>query len=119
MILQFNPAEVPEHLEAEVHQRVTEIRDRVESAFQILGEGETRRGYRARIMPEYKLNHAIPLFLKQCELAKKRRKWKDAKDALLRVLEINPDHQDAIFELERIEAILSNRLSPNASDSNF
>ncbi len=119
LIVQFDPSKVPEHLEPEVHQRVSEIRDRVESAFQILGDGETRRNYRSRVMPEYKLNHAIPLFLKQCDLAKKRRKWKDAKDALLRVLEIDPDHKDAIFELDRIEAILNNRLSPDAADSNF
>lgn len=119
LILQFNPAEVPEHLEDEVSERVGEIRDRIESAYQVLAERETRHAYRKRIMPEYKLAHAIPLFLKQAELAERRRQWLEAKDALLRVLEIDPDDKDGKGRLSRVEAILDNRLSPDAVDSNF
>lgn len=116
---QFDPTEVPEHLEEEVHERVGEIRDRIESAYQVLAERETRHAYRRRIMPEYKLSHAIPLFLKQAELAERRRQWQDAKDAILRVLEIEPEHREGRYRHERIEAILDNRLSPDAADSNF
>lgn len=119
LVVQFDPATVPEHLEDEVHQRVGEIRDRVESAYQVLAERETRHAYRKRIMPEYKLAHAIPLFLKQSELAERRRQWPEARDALLRVLEIEPDNKDASGRLERVEAIMDNRLSPDAEDSNF
>ncbi|MEM1348683.1 MAG: hypothetical protein AAGI01_09025 [Myxococcota bacterium] len=92
---QFDPNTVPENMEEEVHQRVREIRDRVESAFQVLAEREHRHSYRMRIMPEYKLAHAIPLFLKQCELAERRQEWSGAIDSLRRVLEIEPDHPEA------------------------
>lgn len=119
LIEQFNPDDVPEHLEDEVSERVREIRDRVESAYQVLAERETRHAYRKRIMPEYKLAHAIPLFLKQAELAERRRQWQDARDSLLRVLEIDPDERDGLMRLTRIEAIIDNRLSPEAADSNF
>lgn len=119
LIEQFAPEDVPEELEDEVHKRVGEIRDRIESAYQVLAERETRHAYRKRIMPEYKLAHAIPLFLKQAELAERRRQWTEAKDAILRVLEIEPDHSSATYRLDRLEAILDNRLSPEAADSNF
>lgn len=92
---QFDPNDVPEHMESEVHQRVKEIRERVESAYQVLAKRPHRHAYRTRIMPEYKLQHAVPLFLKQCELSEKRNQLEDAADALRRVLEIAPDHKDA------------------------
>lgn len=117
--IQFDPASVPEHLEAEVHQRVLEIRDRVESAFQVLSTREPRHAYRKRIMPEYKLAHAIPLFMKQSELAEKRRNWPESLDAIKRVLEIEPGQKDATFRNQRLNDIISNRLSPDALDSNF
>ncbi len=116
---QFDPEAVPQKLEEEVHTRVREIRDRIDSAYQVLSNRETRHAYRKRIMPEYKLSHAIPLFMKQAELAERRQQWKEAKDAVLRVLEVDPDHKQAKYKLERLDAILDNRLSPNASDSNF
>ena len=119
LLVQFDPDTVPDHLEEEVHQRVREIRDRVESAYQVLAERETRHAYRKRIMPEYKLAHAIPLFVKQSELAERRHQWPEARDAILRVLEIEPDDKSALGRLERIEAIIDNRLSPDAEDSNF
>lgn len=116
---QFDPDGVPEKLEEEVHQRVREIRDRIDSAYQVLSNRDTRHAYRKRIMPEYKLAHAIPLFMKQAELAERRQQWKEAKDAIRRVLEVEPDHKQATYKLERLDAILENRLSPNAADSNF
>lgn len=119
LIVQFDPATVPEHLEAEVHQRVTEIRERVESAYQVLRTREPRHAYRKRIMPEYKLAHAIPLFLKQSELAERRRNWVEALDAVKRVIEIEPGHRDATFRSQRLLDIIENRLSPDAMDSNF
>ncbi len=119
LVQQFDPGDVPDELEDEVKTRVNEIRDRIESAYQVLAERETRHSYRKRIMPEYKLAHAIPLFLKQAELAERRRQWGEAKDAIRRVLEIEPDHQSATYRLDRIEAIMDNRLSPEAADSNF
>lgn len=117
--IQFNPDEVPENMEADVHKRVGEIRDRVESAYQVLARRDTRHAYRKRVMPEYKLEHAIPLFMKQSELAERRQQWKEARDASLRVLEIAPDNEQAAHKIERIEAILDNRLSPDATESNF
>ncbi len=116
---QFDPDEVPEEMEADVHQRVGEIRDRVESAYQVLARRDTRHAYRKRVMPEYKLAHAIPLFMKQAELAERRRQWTESKDALHRVLEIEPEQKAATLKLERIEAILDNRLSPDATESTF
>ncbi len=102
LIIQFDPERVPEGMEPEVHQRVVEIRDRVESAYQVLVGREHRHAYRMRIMPEYKLAHAIPLFLKQSELAEKREQWDDAADSLRRVLEIDPLHRDAKRRLEMV-----------------
>ena len=102
LIAQFDPESVPEGMEAEVRQRVVEIRDRVESAYQVLARREHRHAYRMRIMPEYKLAHAIPLFLKQSELAEKREQWNDAADSLRRVLEIDPDHRDAKRRLDMV-----------------
>jgi hypothetical protein len=119
LCIQFDPAQVPASLEPEVHKRVAEIRERVESAYQVLGNRETRHSYRKRIMPDYKLAHAIPLFLKQAELAEKRRQWNESADALKRVLEIEPINREARIKMDRIQAILENRLSPDAADSNF
>lgn len=106
LIQQFDPAGVPENLEREVHQRVREIRERVESAYQVLARREHRHAYRTRIMPEYKLAHAIPLFLKQSELAERRQEWEESCDSLRRVLEIAPDHDGARKRLERARKFL-------------
>jgi hypothetical protein len=100
---QFDPAAVPPQMEGEVHQRVREIRERLEAAWQALAKREPRHGYRMRIMPEYKLAHAIPLFLKQCELAERRGQWEDAADSVRRILEIDPTHAEGLGRLKRIE----------------
>jgi hypothetical protein len=104
LCVQFDPAAVPPQMENEVHQRVREIRERLEAAWQALSRREARHSYRTRIMPEYKLAHAIPLFLKQCELAERREQWEDAADSLRRILEIEPTHADAAARLKRVEA---------------
>ncbi len=119
LIEQFDPENVPEEMEPEVHQRVREIRDRIESAHQVLAEREQRHGYRKRIMPEYKLAHAIPLFMKQSELAERRSQWSEALDAVRRVLEIEPDNQKAQLRYSRIEQMQDGRLSANPAESNF
>ena len=105
LIQQFDPASVPAEMEEEVHQRVCEIRERVESAHQILSRRDHRHAYRKRIMPEYKLAHAIPLFLRQAELAERRQSWGDAVDALRRVLEIEPGHESAGERLAHVERL--------------
>lgn len=102
---QFDPATIPEHLEAEVHQRVREISERVEQAHQVLSHRKSRHAYRTRIMPEYKLQHAVPLFLKQCDLAQKRGQFNDAIDGIRRALEIAPEHRDAANWRLRLEAL--------------
>lgn len=119
LIAQFDPLQVPESMEAEVIQRVREIRDRVEDAYKYLAKRETRHSYRTRIMPEYKLSHAIPLFLKQCELAEKRGAKDDALDSLRRVLEIAPEHQDAALWKQRLAAIESGSDEADVSSSSF
>ena len=118
LVEQFDPKRVPEEMEKEVHQRVAEINERVEAAYAALAKRKTRHAYRTRIMPEYKLEHAIPLFLKQCELAERRQHWSDARDAILRVLEIDPEHRAAGRKLERLEQILAGSLSPDPSQTN-
>ncbi|QDG54411.1 hypothetical protein FIV42_27800 [Persicimonas caeni] len=119
LIEQFDPASVPEAMEPEVHQRVREIRDRIESAYQVLAEREQRHGYRKRIMPEYKLAHAIPLFMKQAELAERRSHWSEALDSLRRVLEIEPDNDKAQLRYARIQDLQDGRLSANPAESSF
>ena len=104
---QFDPQTVPEHLEAQVHQRVAEIRERVESAYQVLSRRKHRHAYRQRIMPDYKIAHAIPLFLKQSELAERRDQWGEARDGLRRVLELDPDHRVGVDRLRMIEAVIA------------
>lgn len=116
---QFDPTKVPAELESEVHQRVKEINERVEAAYAALAKRETRHAYRTRIMPEYKLAHAIPLFMKQSELAERRGQWNEARDALLRVLEIEPGHQEGARRLMRVNQILSGGLSPDPKDTNM
>jgi hypothetical protein len=119
LIDQFDPDSVPEAMEEEVHERVGEIRDRIESAFKVLAEREQRHAYRKRIMPEYKLAHAIPLFMKQAELAERRSQWTEALDSLRRVLEIEPDNDKASLRFERIQQMQDGRLSANPAESSF
>ncbi|RAL23795.1 hypothetical protein DL240_06475 [Lujinxingia litoralis] len=115
---QFDPSRIPAELEDEVHQRVREINERVEAAYAALAKRATRHGYRTRIMPEYKLAHAIPLFLKQSELAERRGQWAEARDAVRRVLEIEPDNAEGQRRLTRYEQIIEKGISPNPADTN-
>lgn len=114
---QFAPEAMPEDLEEEVHQRASEIRERIEAAYAALARRKTRHGYRRRIMPEYKLAHAIPLFLKQSELAERRGQWEEARDAVRRVLEIDPEHEEGQRRLLRIEEIINGWRAPDPKDS--
>ncbi|MFU8804703.1 MAG: hypothetical protein ACNA8W_12890 [Bradymonadaceae bacterium] len=118
LIKQFDPTSVPEEMEPEVHTRVQEIRQRIESAYAALAKRPERHAYRMRIMPEYKLAHAIPLFLKQSELAERRHQWVEARDAIRRVLEIDPDHADAKRRLVQVEASLTKK-SAGPADTNL
>lgn len=115
---QFDPSRVPTELEEEVHQRVGEINERVEAAFAALAKRPTRHGYRTRIMPEYKLAHAVPLFLKQSELAERRGQWAEARDAARRVLEIEPENAEGQRRLARYEKIIEQGISPDPADTN-
>ncbi|MBA2661159.1 MAG: hypothetical protein H0U74_02605 [Bradymonadaceae bacterium] len=117
LIVQFDPTMVPDQLESEVHQRVSEIRERIDAAYKVLVEREPRHAYRMRIMPEYKLAHAIPLFLKQSELAERRRQWVEARDALRRVLEIDPVHGDGVRRLKRINALIDKGNASSPADT--
>ena len=114
---QFDPGRIPDELEDEVHQKVSEINERLEAAYTTLAKRKTRHAYRTRIMPEYKLDHAIPLFLKQCELAERRQQWDDAYDAVRRVLDIDPDHSEAQRKKGLLEQFMDGRLSPNPADT--
>lgn len=116
---QFNPQAVPDSIEPEVLQRVREIHERVEAAYRALKRHEDRSLYRGRIMPEYKLDHAIPLFLKQAELAERRQEWAEAKDSLRRLLEIDPENQQAASRLAQVERRLAGGLSEDPAESNF
>ena len=118
LVEQFDAAKMPSDLEEDVMQKVEEINERVEAAYAALAKRETRHAYRTRIMPDYKLEHAIPLFLKQSELARRRQKWEDAEDALLRVLDIVPDHEEARRSLEKVEQISLGKLAPDPTDTN-
>lgn len=119
LIDHFDPSTVPEAMEKEVHQRVGEIRERIETAYQVLSEREKRHAYRKRIMPEYKLDHAIPLFMKQAELAERRSQWSEALDSVRRVLEIDPDNEKADIHYTRVLEMKQGRLSSNPAESNF
>jgi hypothetical protein len=116
---QFDPETVPPDMEEEVHTRVTEIAERIDSAYQVLKTRKHRHAYRKRIMPEYKLQHAVPLFMKQAELAERRDQVAEARDALRRVLEIEPSHEQAQLRLERLDLTENEHLSPDPSQSNF
>lgn len=100
---QFDPESMPDDLDDESRKKVDEINERMEAAYAALANRKTRHAYRTRIMPEYKLEHAIPLFLKQCELAERRNNWANARDAIRRVLEIDPAHEEARRRRQRIE----------------
>ena len=106
LVEQFDPDEMPDDLDGDLHEKVGEINERLEAAYAALSKRKTRHAYRTRIMPEYKLEHAIPLFLKQCELAERRQNWANARDAIRRVLEIAPDHEKAKSKLARFDELV-------------
>lgn len=119
LLIQFDPKKVPEGLEKEVHERVHEIRERVKSAYQVLAKREHRHTYRSRIMPEYKLAHAIPLFLKQSELAERRQQWDEARDSVQRVIELEPQNAAAAERIQQIDSMaLRSRKSLSESSLN-
>ena len=70
-------------------------------------------------MPEYKLQHAVPLFMKQSELAEKRDQWSEARDAAKRVLEIDPDNERAQLRVDRIDDIMNDDLAADPGYTNF
>src|SRR5690554_98777 len=117
--VQFDPSAIPESMEAEVVERVREIHERVERAYQTLSDHAQRQAYRKRIMPAYKLAHAIPLFMKQSELAERRSEGDEAIDSLRRVLEIDPGSEKAGLYLLGIEQMQAGRLSSDPAKSSF
>lgn len=117
--VQFDPAMIPESMEEEVITRVREIHERVEQAHQTLANHAQRQAYRKRIMPAYKLAHAIPLFMKQSELAERRSEWDEAIDSLRRVLEIDPGNEKAGLHLARIQQMQAGQLGSDPAESNF
>lgn len=114
---QFDPEGMPDDLEDEIYEKVEEINERLEAAYAALNKRKTRHAYRTRIMPEYKLEHAIPLFLKQCELAERRDNWANAVDAVRRVLEIDPDHEEARRKLERFKDKVDDTDNPDPAST--
>lgn len=118
LVGQFDRERMPDDLEDDILEKVDEINERVEAAYAALAKRKTRHAYRTRIMPEYKLDHAIPLFLKQAELAQRRQHWEDARDAIRRVLDIDPDNDEAMRRLDRVDGIIVGDLSPDPSDTN-
>ncbi len=109
LVDQFAIENMPDDLAPDIQQKVEEINERLEAAYAALAKRKTRHAYRTRIMPEYKLDHAIPLFLKQCELAERRQNWVEARDAILRVLEIEPDHEEAKRKLDSLDEHIEGR----------
>lgn len=99
----YDTDHLPSGLPTEIRQKAQEIAERIETAYEVLKYRETRHKYRQKIMPDYKLEHAIPLLLKKADLAEQRDQFDLAEDALRRVLEIEPEHRDAKGRLEGLE----------------
>lgn len=100
----FDPDREPEGLSGPSRKRLREIAERIDAAYKVLCDRESRHGYRQKIMPEYKLEHAIPLFMQRAELARRRGRDDLARDAYARIVEIQPDHEEANRELEQLGA---------------
>jgi hypothetical protein len=100
----FNPDREPEGLSGPSRKRLREIAERIDSAYKVLCDRESRHGYRQKIMPEYKLEHAIPLLIQRARLARRRGRDDLARDAYARIVEIQPDHSEAHEGLEQLGA---------------
>ncbi|GEM_PF-7039985 len=85
-------------------KKLEEIQQRLDKAYEVLKDRPSRHEYRQKIMPGYKLQHAVSIFRKQAELAKRRGQWDQAQDALRRLLEIQPDDTRANDSLEETRA---------------
>lgn len=101
---QFSMETAPKGIGKKMKRCVREISDRIDTAYKVLKRRDSRHGYRKKIMPNYKLEHAIPIFRKQAELAARRGHLKEAKDALHRILELRPDEQRATGFLTELES---------------
>ncbi len=91
----FDPERQPDGLDAPSRKRLREIAERIDAAYKVLCDRESRHGYRQKIMPDYKLDHALPLLLDRAELASRRGREDLARDACLRVLELEPGYEEA------------------------
>ncbi len=96
----YDTERLPDEVPLDILQKAGEIADRVEKAYEVLKYRETRHKYRQKIMPDYKLEHALPLLLRKAELAHQRGQLELARDALRRVLELEPNHVEATSRLE-------------------
>jgi len=96
----FDPNRAPRGLDPTNRKRLEEIAERIDSAYRVLRDRESRHGYRQKIMPTYKLEHAIPLLMERGRLAERRGRGDLARDAFRRVLEIAPDHEGAARRLQ-------------------
>lgn len=91
----FVPDEIPERVDDKGRERIREISERVDEAYEVLSGRDTRRQYRAKIMPEYKIEHALPLLMKRAELAQYSGRLEVARDSVARILELEPSHRRA------------------------
>jgi hypothetical protein len=85
-------------------KKLEEIQQRLDKAYDVLRDRPSRHEYRQKIMPGYKLQHAVSIFRKKAELARRREQWEEAQDALRRLLEIQPDDPRAGESLEETRA---------------
>lgn len=98
----FDVERYESHLDDEALEWASGIKDRLDAAYRVLGERESRHQYRKKIMPDYKIDHGVPALLKRADLAEERGQWDEAVDALRRVLELKPGREDLPDRLKRI-----------------
>lgn len=98
----FDPDDAPGDLPRKSQRRLEEISERIDAAYRVLKSRKSRHEYRQKIMPEYKLEHAVPLLMRRGRLAMRRGRPEVARDAFLRVVELEPGHDAATRELEAI-----------------
>jgi len=98
----FDSEDARSDLPRKSQRRLEEISERIDAAYRVLKSRTSRHEYRQKIMPEYKLEHAVPLLMRRGRLALRRGRPEVARDAFLRVLELEPDHDEATRELPEI-----------------
>jgi tetratricopeptide (TPR) repeat protein len=98
----FDVEAYEQYLDEETLRWSREIKDRLDTAYRVLSDRESRHRYRKKIMPDYKIEHGIPALLKRADLAEARGHWEQAVDALRRVLELKPEREDLPDRLKRI-----------------